>query len=466
MNGFKKAALLVLGSVLATQPQAKVTYPAEVHGRELASPVGARLGHVGIATSGMSDPSGMNYPADSIIEVLNEKPVGQINTVPDFKRRSPYWGSRWGIADRGVRGYNMLVEANHQRWWCPRYTYLPAYEPGEGIPTTGYIIKCGTWRCDNYVWWLFNTFGFSLVPSGQFNPAILFNSFPYVNDGRFIPEHTQNIVDNRTLADLTAEEINSMEFERFEVILENPQNNAVQPKYVEEFRIAKDKRVKDIIRGGMLDLISITSNDVRAPIKMISMYDKHESEEVKMKIVQNVMIFDQRHNREEKYIKESLPKVREFFEHLMRDKTLSRNINDDALRGFIDTHSSDEIIASKELVDFKLAHLPAHEISIMLKSALMFKSPELQRIYTGSVVTELREVSKSDLDSYLFGPLSLAYKAHPEFLTKESENLVSDYLIEVQFKYSTKGIVSDKEDFTRSTTAPYHAALSQALGIR
>jgi hypothetical protein len=178
------------------------------------------------------------------------------------------------------------------------------------------------------------------------------------------------------------------------------------------------------------------------------------------------MTFNQRHGSEELYIKDVLPKVRAFFESLMLDKSLETRINNDALRGFIDTHTSEEIIAKKELVDIKLGNLESHEDSIMLKSALMFKSPELQKLYTESLVNELRKANNSDLDSYLFGPLSLAYKAHPEFLVKESADLVVDYLNEVQFKYTAKGINENQEDFTRSTTAPYHAALSQALGVK
>ncbi|WP_242604136.1 hypothetical protein [Legionella erythra] len=72
-----------------------------------------------------------------VIEVLNENPVGQINSISNFKSRSKYWGSKYGVADRGVIGYNILVEANHQRWWCPKYTNDTKYHIGVGIPTTG-----------------------------------------------------------------------------------------------------------------------------------------------------------------------------------------------------------------------------------------------------------------------------------------------------------------------------------------
>lgn len=59
----------------------------------------------------MMSPDGMMNNADLVIEILNENPVGQINSIKNFKSRSPYWGSKYGVADRGVRGYRILVEA-------------------------------------------------------------------------------------------------------------------------------------------------------------------------------------------------------------------------------------------------------------------------------------------------------------------------------------------------------------------
>ena len=63
--------------------------------------------------------------------------MGQINSIANFKARSRYWGSKYGVVDRGERGYRVLVEANHQRWWCPEYTSDPDYHIGEGNPYTG-----------------------------------------------------------------------------------------------------------------------------------------------------------------------------------------------------------------------------------------------------------------------------------------------------------------------------------------
>lgn len=63
-----------------------------------------------------------------------------------------------------------LMEANYQRWWCPSYTIGSGYDPGQGIPTTGHIIKCGMFRCDTLVGYSYAAGGFPQI----INRRILF----------------------------------------------------------------------------------------------------------------------------------------------------------------------------------------------------------------------------------------------------------------------------------------------------
>lgn len=106
---------LTLTTINCSPIYAKKIYPAEIMGRDLLIPGLGWVGHVGIATTYMMSPEGMGNNADQVIEVLNENPVGQVNSISNFKFRSKYWGSKYGVADRGIIGYNVLVEANHQR---------------------------------------------------------------------------------------------------------------------------------------------------------------------------------------------------------------------------------------------------------------------------------------------------------------------------------------------------------------
>lgn len=130
-------ASISIAGLLSSVVHAKKIYPGEIMGRDLNYPGLGWLGHVGITNRDMYSSSGMQYPADLVIEVLNEPTVGQINSIGDFISRSKFWGSKWGVSDQGERGYQVLVEANHQRWWCPTYTSDTKYKIGQGIPSNG-----------------------------------------------------------------------------------------------------------------------------------------------------------------------------------------------------------------------------------------------------------------------------------------------------------------------------------------
>lgn len=76
---------LSLTTIFSSPVSAKQIYPAEIMGRDLIVPKLGWIGHVGIATTNMMSPAGMGNNADQVIEVLNENPVGQINSISNFK---------------------------------------------------------------------------------------------------------------------------------------------------------------------------------------------------------------------------------------------------------------------------------------------------------------------------------------------------------------------------------------------
>ena len=82
------------------------------------------------------------------------------------------------------------------------------------------------------------------------------------------------------------------------------------------------------------------------------------------------------------------------------------------------------------------------------------------------IVNELRRANDSDLDSYLFGPLSIGYQGSgKDLLVPEAKQILVDYLNEVQSKSTSKGIKANPEDFHRSTTAPYYFELKKYMDI-
>ena len=87
--------MVAVGFLSSTANSALPIYPAEIIARDLDVLGAGWAGHVGITTAPF-----IFEKAYQVIEVLNSKdPIIQINLISDFKTKSPYWGSRYGIAD-------------------------------------------------------------------------------------------------------------------------------------------------------------------------------------------------------------------------------------------------------------------------------------------------------------------------------------------------------------------------------
>lgn len=459
---------LTLATITCSPLYAKKIYPAEIMGRDLLIPGLGWAGHVGIATTNMMSPAGMGNNADQVIEVLNENPVGQVNSISNFKSRSKYWGSKYGVADRGVLGYNILVEANHQRWWCPKYTNDTNYHIGSGIPTTGQIIECGTWRCDTFSWWTFYSQGLDTMPGHVWLPRNIFNFFPYFNDQRFSIESSEQpseILANKSLENVTAEDLNEMPFEEFQMIMDSPPAHYATSPSTVQMQFAYNSNLNDVKRGIMIDRLIADDNEPDLVKKLLNLYTETDNIEVKNKIVQGLMLYNQRHRNNKPFVKNDQPLLKVFFAELLDSKALNSKMADNTIRGFIDTHSSEEIMTNLDKID-KWLPTTGHYSSIMLKYTLVHKSKELQRIYIKSIIAELRKANNSDLDSYLFGPLSMGYQGTGKnLLEPESKQVVVDYLKEVRYKYTPQGIKAAPKDTHRSTTAPYYFELVKNMGL-
>ena len=443
---------------------ARQIYPAEILGRDLNYPGLGWAGHVGIATTNMGSANGMWQNSDQVIEILNEPTVGQINSITNFKSRSKYWGSKYGIADRGERGYRVLVEANHQRWWCPQYTSDTNYQIGDGNPFTGQIVKCGRWRCDTFVWWAFYNQGWDIMPGRVWMPRLLFDRFPYYNnDERGIKKsaHGNTLAlsksENKILQETTVQELNAMSPEEFDTIMSSqktshyivPQTSSI------EMRFACDEDLNESKRSIMIDRLTSRGDEQDLTPKLIKLYRETTSIPIKESIISGLMIHYQQHiNLSQKSEEQTL--IKDFFAELLYEK-LTPKASDNAIRGFVDLHTADEIIDHTHQIDLKLSQVN-HTASIMLKYSLLHKSKKLQPIYMESLIKELHDANNSDLDSYLFGPLSLAYKAvGKNLLESKSKEIVVNYLKEVRYKYvDLNSVKPNMSDPHRGMTAPYY----------
>jgi len=457
-------------TMLTAIAHAKKIYPAEIMGRSLTHPGLGWLGHVGIATATMSSAQDMKKNADQVLEILNEPVVGQINTITDFKSRSTYWGSRYGIADRNERGYRVLVEANHQRWWCPVYTLDTSYLVGQGNLDTGQPIKCGRWRCDTYAWWAFNSQGWDVMPGLIWLPVVLFNTFPYNNDERPTSSAINSfaVTEKRSLNDVTAEELNDMTIEEFQTIMNNP--SAPPAHYVSviqsaQMTFAYNEKLNDVKRGIMID--RLTSHGIEPDLtpKLIQLYHATTNTSIKEKIISGLMIHYQYHLNLNQHTDEQ-QLIKQFFSERLYETALTPKATDNIIRSVVDLHSAQELMAHLPQIDKRLTMIN-HTSSVMLKYALVHKSKVLQPIYMQSIVSELRVANDADLDSYLFGPLSIAYQnKNKTVLEPTARQLVINYLKQVQHKYTAKGLQENPTDSHRHTTAPYYFALVKQMDVQ
>ncbi|HBI21117.1 MAG TPA: hypothetical protein DDY37_00765, partial [Legionella sp.] len=175
----KKTIVMSTGIAIASVAiiaNAKPIYPGEVMARDLLIPGLGWAGHVAVTSANK-----IWQTDDHVLEILDEPVVGQLNTFGNFKSRSRYWGSRYGVSDRGDAGQHVIDEANHQRWWCPTYTSSTAYIIGEGDLKWGTRYRCGEWRCDTYTWWAFYSAGYDTVQGKIMLPTTVFNAFPMYN---------------------------------------------------------------------------------------------------------------------------------------------------------------------------------------------------------------------------------------------------------------------------------------------
>jgi hypothetical protein len=467
----KKIFIIGLSFTLAainSTSHARKIFPSDIMARNLNIPGLGWVGHVGIATRFMMNASGMFKPADQVIEILNEGTIGHLNPIDNFKRRSQYWGSKYGVISNPEQGYRVLVEANHQRWWVREYTHGTDYRIGQGNPYTGEVRVSGRWRCDTFAWWAYYSQGINVMPGHIWLPKILFDFFPVFNDERVIPDTSEPKTDAlpiKSLDKVSSKELDEMPFEEFQNTIDAPANAPKNfiTKMSDFMRFAYDGSLSDIKRGILIDKITSKATDTDLVPKLLQLYEETDREEVKNKIVSGLMFHVQGELREHPNSSD-YELLRNFFHRLIGEK-LNPKCADWATMGFIDTHTADEVSQNLDKIDAQLA-VANHTASITLKYKLVHKSKELQPIYIQSIIKELREANDADLDSYFFGPLAIGYEGTGKnLLDRESKELVIEYLKEVKYKYTKEGI-ANSDDLHRGSTAPSYYELIEKMGVK
>ncbi|MBY0544730.1 MAG: hypothetical protein K2Q14_04190 [Gammaproteobacteria bacterium] len=422
-----KIALVIL-IVSTTSTHARLMSSGDIVARALAYPGAGWAGHVGMATG-----DNIGQETQIIIEALWEDPVIQINYLWDFQRRSPYWGSRYGFGDynRGTRA--ALVEANHQRWWCPSYTIGSGYDPGEGIPTTGYIIKCGMFRCDTFIGFSYAAGGYSqIINSKILYPKIVFGFWPHQNanlKGGIKKDDTLLI--KSTWQTATIDEINTMPFEQFAEYYDIPIPRETPNHIAKEWELLKSSGLNDIKKGIFIDRLSIIGEPGTIE-KFIELYPS-ANKSVKNKLLQGMMIFYQRHKTEN---------LKSFYEPLIA--TADKSNADKILRGYIDFSSDGEIIANRALINEVAKITEPHLLASIYHNAVM-RSKETETAYFDDYLSLFKKQNNSDFDDIFFGYMKIGYR---NLKNPESIAVVRSFVQTKANQYQAMRYISKPDNYT------------------
>jgi len=390
------------------------------------------LGHVGMVTG---DPVGKS--SSLIIEAMNDAPEHKkivFNDINNFKRQSKYWGNRYGIGT--LQSVHVaLAEMNHQRWWCPDYTPTSAYKVGRGNIYTGEIYECGEWRCDTMIEWGFGFAGHPGFPLPLITPGILFNAFPMRGE-RLVPEkETHPPLLNSTdkvFSELSAEELNKLSFEEFEMIADIPMNQETPSHIVAEWKFANNPSTQEIRRGMFIDRLSMSNEQDVIP-RFIKMYEETDSAVIKERLVQGTMVYYQKRHKTIKGTYDG-DLLKTFYKKILAEEGMPKSAAPAAVRGFIFFYSTDEIIENKALLDkqFETMH---HFSVVSLKWGLSHKSQKLETLYFPSIIEMLRKDKDSDLNEMFFGISKMGWR---HFRNKESVDLIRAYVKENEDRYEAK----------------------------
>lgn len=399
-------------------------------------------GHVAMVTG-----DNVGQSSSLLIEAMQDaKPYAIVlNNLGLFKQQSKYWGSRYGIGDYASGTRAALVEINHQRWWCPSYTSSTAYKIGQGVPTTGQIISCGEWRCDTLVSWGFYSAGYPQIMNNKvILPTIVFNTFPFQNNGLLEDSDTNNppllVQSDKIFSDLSADELNTMSYEEFELIADIPMEQATPTHIAAEWRYANDPHINDIKRGIFIDRLSMSNEQDVIP-RFIKMYEETKIPEIKRKLIIGTVIYYQSHN-DQVNSSQDRELLRTFYKKLL-DEQLAVDSSDMAVRGFIHFYSSKEIIDNRQLIDKQFSGMD-HRSLLSLKLELSHKSKELEAIYFPSIIEMLKKDNSSDLNEMFFGLTKMGWR---HLHNKESVELIKNYVKFSSSKYENQAFADNNDPY-------------------
>ncbi len=390
-----KSLLLVPVLCCALPVKATTLYPAQIVGRDANIPGLSWLGHVGITIA--------NKPSEStnnIIEVLPEINAIQINSLADFKQRSQYWGSRYGIADQHPSAKRVIDEAYKQRVLCPIFTQSESYRVGLGTPDNP--TRCAVFRSDTFVSHVFHTAGHDLPTyHGITLPLRVFYAFPKAHN-------------NCTLTP-------NMPIDAFKKSIDLPKKQTTFSSIHTLWELAQNPYLNHEKRLFILDYLGLNGTPDLIE-DFIQYYKKQTDADIKNMLIRSTFILYQTH-----FLNQPHPELQQFYKNLL-DKPLTAENIPFVIRGFVTLSSTSQVLLSQYQINQQLKHhakkLPP-ESYLSLNLLLAFKSSALEWYYMLQITGLLISENNADLNQQFTQALISRFKRlGNQALTPSSKQLI------------------------------------------
>lgn len=411
--------------------------PGHIVGRDMDTRIIKRLGHVGIATA----PS-INQPAYQVLEVLHDHPVIQLNSLADFKSRSRYWGSRYGLGNKSQHLAALRFGNFQQDLDCAEYTYKAQFKPNEGTYTrAGYAVckKSGLFRCDTFIYFLFKFISGVDIPVGNaITPKRLFMAFPHGNgDGPYayqpspgyerMPQTRQPKV---TLDKATPELLINMDEEEFLLTIDTPDEALAKEKAPWLLSMLKSPDLLNFEKKMYIaDTLRMTGDASMIP-ELIERYRETQGLVSEGVVKYQNMLISAVHILYGDDPKDELkPVVKRFYLDLLQSPILDVGAVSNVIRGLISIMPEEQLLQHrdqmKRLVDTTLKNKKTSRLA--MEAEMLFAMPSMQEKQLESIIAFLKMEQSDDLyqqfNHYLVK--SMAHSDMQIFQTSSKEKLKS-----------------------------------------
>ncbi|MGC1181355.1 hypothetical protein [Legionella sp.] len=420
-------------------------YPAEVVGRDLDAKGAGWMGHVGITMA-----ANLSDVAPWVVEVLNDpNRVVQVNNISDFKKKSPYWGSRYGIANDRERTLLVLKEANSQRCLRSKYTlttfFFPATGSLDGYPTdTCKTETMGQFRCDTFLIYAYTVGNYSVLKSGAALPKNVFASFPYGNgDG---PQAFDNLpltpdtlpVTQSSLNTLSPTDLNNLSLENFISVIDNPDNATTSNIGNKIWDIYVNYQIEDVNKKTfLLDYLGGVGSANLLP-EVIKEYNQSTNLDIKHALLSLTQtIYSREHLLQENLsIKDQLIS---FYLDLLNNNTPKNRMSfSDAqivATGLTDIASKKTLLDNIEKINLIFDMAQPYE-QMGYKCNLMLDIKSLEDSYIPQIIHLLTKENNRQLDERFFSYIKEALSRDINNLSPANKNIIRNYFKSIDYKFN------------------------------